>query len=195
MDVYTLATHIAAPFTGDISNVSTWLTDAAADRNPFAIAELLAQTWHDTIMDSYLALLGQDCVLEAISCRRINSLGGPTFTQGERKSGTNIGGTVGDTALSCVISWVPEEPLWQYGHEYIPCVPASNMMGNSFDDQYVLDVSVYANLERVGLSGGVPLTTFTRCIYERKTKTGRKVQSFEVKPKPASLSRRLAPYG
>lgn len=188
-DVYETKWSWVSPDGFIAENVWAWQQQAdVVGHGPFAIADTLANAVYDALNDTYYPCVGVDYLSVAISCRRVNGGGGPTFTKVLADGGLGDGASVSNS-LGPNIALIPQAAPWRAGHIYLPGMPSSALIGDVFQAAFITLVEAFQSA--IGAAVPVFSTTFVQVIYDRVTQLARSIIGTELRAKATPLGRRI----
>lgn len=190
---YELATSLHN-FAGDFfQNVFAYELSEAGTHTGFEYADNFVNVWAGSKVTPYLDLFGNDCVLDFISCKRIDGPGGPSTTLIISQPGTGPQMSV-SAGIAADIAWQTAAGTNRPGHSYIGGVYDGSLSGGQWiSPGFTAKATTFINamLTAVTLSGGAGNADFG--IYSRKLHQFNKATAGILKPKPTMLNKRTLP--
>lgn len=194
--IYKLTVHVQVPRAGVVLNVQHFDAPdpSGSDDIPWEVANDMVTSWLLVNKTNYLALLGNDVSLAAVSAQRIYPTGGPTATKVVNTMGASDS-AMGNSATCVNCELITDVSPYVPGHQYIGGNYAGALNDNFWDITFlgfVTDYLISLVLPLVGTLPGLP--TYHIGIWNRKTHVLEKVKHTQIAPKPTALNKRFGPY-
>jgi len=164
---------------GDISSSNGWV-----------IAGDVINSWNTAFRADWLALQGNDVVIDYYRARRILPSGSASNLKLEGDFGT-AAGLCNSAGLCCDIVAQNDNASNRPAHIYLGGVYEGSVQG----DQWVASFLTKVNTLITAFLGGIIVDgqNFNWVAYERKTRTQTPVFAAQVNPKPTLLNKRTLP--
>jgi len=174
-------------------NVLNYQAEAApGPTDPFVVANDVATAFLTANLAGILACVSTDVTLLAITCRRVNNAGGPTYSSIVASNGSRTGETM-TNAVAVNLCLIPNAPPYQRkeGHLYLGGIVASDVVGDVIQNALTVLLTALRNLLLTALvTAG---TSFELVILDRSTKIGQQIADIVQRNVITPLRRRLKP--
>lgn|SRR5436305_9959981 len=191
--VYQLVTNLHGGAGNFFANVFHFeLSESGSGIHPFDYADALVAEWVTIMNTKYLALFGDDVVLDFISAKKVNEGGGPSAAHAVNAAG-GAASQSSTTGASADVQWQTGSSNNRPGHTYLAAFPYDQLQADAFLALYLGHVGTWIGqmLTPMTLAGALGSATFG--IYTRKTNTFNVTNSGRVRPKVTMMNKRLLP--
>jgi hypothetical protein len=191
--VYQFVTNLHGNTGNYFANVFHYnLSEAGSGVTPFQYADALISAWITHNEAKYMALFGNDVILDFYSAKRVSAPGGPSAARAANQTGTGATNSI-STGACADVQWQTAAANNRPGHTYIGGFPSGALLGDVFQAGYLNTAGIWitsmeGNLTLSGALGSADFGTFTR-----KTATFNSLSSGSVRPKATMMNRRLLP--
>lgn len=190
---YVLSTSIHNGAGNFFQNVFHYvLSEAGSGTTPFEYADGLISKWITSILPSYLALMGQDVVLDFITARKLPPAGGIASVRVIQSAGSDTHNSI-SAGLAGDVAWLTNAPSNKPGHSYVSCLPTNAIDTDAITSAFFTKFGnwIAAMITPLTLAGALGDATFS--MFTRKTATMHTVTTGLIKPKLTAIGRRLLP--
>jgi hypothetical protein len=193
-DIYQLTVSVDVPRAGVIQNVMHYKSPDDSAANSYEAANDIVTSWVTANQSLYLACLADDCLLVAVSARRIYPVGGPTAVTVSNLTGAHAD-SIADSAIAANCQLIVDTAPFKGGHLYFGGIPFSSIVSNAIDIGFRTLLTLFMNSQVLPLIGTLPgLPSYQFGIWNRKDHVLQEVVAHQVANKPTALNKRMGPY-
>lgn len=192
-DVYEVRLYWAGPEGKRWENVMYYQSNAEpTESDPFVVAQDIVDGFNTVQAAAMLVAVSTSVTLTAISARRVNNGGGPTYTQPINSPGTRTGDMMTD-AVAFNLCSIPSAAPYQRkeGHVYLGGIVASDVVGDAI--QSAIRVILLELVDALGLAISAAGAEFNLVLWDRTTQIARTIADWVIRPTISALKRRLRP--
>lgn len=172
-------------------NVMHWQITGSGGSDEWHTAYALCTAFNTSLIGNFLNLIGNACVINVMSAKRVDGPGGPTAYFPVNSVGAD-GGDSCTNAAAIDVAFYPGGALNRPGHLFLWGWLAAHVVGDVINGAFVSTIASWlvqllATLT-VGASGSGNLVVFTK-----KTKTCTVVTTAAIRPKITGMNKRTKP--
>lgn len=192
-DIYEVKLFWADQDSKRAENVMNWQFVAPPiSTDPFAVAGLVANGFLTLCQTQLLLCVSVDVTLTAITCRRVNNAGGPTWSLALNDAGTRTGATFSN-AIAVNICEIPGAAPYRRkeGHFYLGGIVTTDVIGDAIQGAlHALITTLYGEWSSSFTVSGALMF---QVIFDRTTKIGTPIADYVIRPTITPMGRRLKP--